>query len=100
MIQLSLSLDDIDYAAASELLLPLLAEQLKKEHALVGGLLGSHAAEALTKSILNGMPQEKKDALLVKAAEAHKAEIAAKLESILREKNINLSIKDIDLYAR
>ena len=98
MIKLEMVVDDIDYEAASDLLLPLLADKTRGDNKLVGNLLGSNAAGGLAKAMLRAMPQEKKDALVAKALQDKKAILAEKAKNMLREKGIYLTIKELDVY--
>ena len=98
MIRLEMIVDDIDYEAVSDLLLPLLADKTKDESRLAGNLLGSNAVGSLARTMLRAMPQEKKDALVVKTLNGKKDLLMEKAEALLREKSIHLSIKELKLY--
>ena len=98
MIKLEMIVDDIDYEAASDLLLPLLADKLKNEHKFAGNLLGSNMTGSFAKTMLRSMPQEKKDALAVKTLNGKKELLEEKAEELLREKNIHLKIKELSVY--
>ena len=98
MIKLEMIVDDIDYKAASELLLPLLADKLREENRFAGNLLASNMTGGLAKTMLRAMPQEKKDALVVKALNGKKELLTEKAEALLREKQIRLRIKELNIY--
>ena len=98
MIKLEMIVDDIDYEAMSDLLLPLLADKTTGDNKLVGSLLGSNAAGSLAKAMLRAMPQEKKDALLAKALQDKKRSLTEKAEALLCEKNISLTIRELNVY--
>lgn len=69
MLELKILIDDIDYNSVTELLVPLLAEKLEKDGK--GGILGNvlagntNMAVSMARTLLNTMPQEKKDELVV-----------------------------------
>lgn len=98
MIKLEMVIDDIDYEAVSDLLLPLLADKTKDECGLAGKLLGSNAAGSFAKTMLRSMPQEKKDSFVAKTMNGKKDMLAEKAEALLREKNIHLKIKELSVY--
>ena len=70
MIELKILVDDIDYNSLTELLVPLLAEKLEKEGkgGILGGVLSGNRgmAVSMARTLLNTMPQAKKDELLQK----------------------------------
>ena len=70
MIELKILVDDIDYNSLTELLVPLLAEKLEKDGkgGILGGVLSGNRnmAVSMARTLLNTMPQAKKDELLQK----------------------------------
>ena len=69
MLELKILIDDVDYNSLTELLVPLLAEKLEKDGrgGILGGILAGNQdmAVGMARTLLNTMPQEKKDELVV-----------------------------------
>lgn len=69
MIELKILIDEIDYDSVADFLVPLLVEKLKKEDrtGLFGSVLSGNSAMAsnMARGLLEKLPQEKKDELVV-----------------------------------
>ena len=67
MIELKILLDEVDYRSLSEVLIPALAESMAKDGGVLGGMLSQNKelAASMARTVLDKMPQEKKDELLV-----------------------------------
>ena len=67
MIELKILLDEVDYRSLSEVLIPALAESMAKDGGVLGGMLSQNRelAASMARTVLDKMPQEKKDELLV-----------------------------------
>lgn len=98
MIELTFKIDDIDYDAAAELLLPMLTEQMANSdnpmlHRLFTGR--QRLSVSAAKSFLKVMPQEKKDELMAKYLNTNKSRISKNLIQLAAKYNVYLKIKDI-----
>ena len=98
MIELTVKIDDVDYASLAELLLPALEKEAESADMLWAKLLllGKGMSVSAAQSILKRMPQEKKDALAVKYINSNSVEIARKLEMTAAKNGFSLSIREID----
>ena len=69
MIELKILIDEIDYDSVADFLVPLLVEKRKKEDrtGLFGSVLSGNSAMAsnMARGLLEKLPQEKKDELVV-----------------------------------
>ena len=72
MIELKILLDEVDYRSLSEVLIPALAESMAKDGGVLGGMLSQNKelAASMARTVLDKMPQEKKDELLVQLRRA------------------------------
>ena len=95
MLELKILIDDIDYNSVTELLVPLLAEKLEKDGK--GGILGNvlagntNMAVSMARTLLNTMPQEKKDELVVQLVTKNRDKLLQKA----RESHVPLSQQEV-----
>jgi len=75
MIELKILLDEVDYRSLSEVLIPALAESMAKDGGVLGGMLSQNKelAASMARTVLDKMPQEKKDELLVQLLDSRHA---------------------------
>lgn len=95
MIELTITLDHIDYNDLARLLLPMLEDKLSGE-GLAGRLLLDPArTQALVKELLNRMSQKQKDELLVKYVNQNSSKAIGKLEDIAEKNGVTLRLSGI-----
>ena len=87
MIELKILLDEVDYRSLSEVLIPALAESIAKDGGVLGGMLSQNKelAASMARTVLDKMPQEKKDELLVQLLNRNRDKL---LEKYAHFKNV------------
>lgn len=99
MLELKILIDDIDYNSVTELLVPLLAEKLEKDGK--GGILGNvlagntNMAVSMARTLLNTMPQEKKDELVVHLVTKNRDKLLQKGGELAAKNGVRLRLCDI-----
>lgn len=99
MLELKILIDDIDYNSVTELLVPLLAEKLEKDGK--GGILGNvlvgntNMAVSMARTLLNTMPQEKKDELVVQLVTKNRDKLLQKGRELAAKNGVRLQLCDI-----
>ena len=99
MLELKILIDDIDYNSVTELLVPLLAEKLEKDGN--GGILGNvlagntNMAVSMARTLLNTMPQEKKDELVVQLVTKNRDKLLQKGGELAAKNGVRLRLCDI-----
>ena len=95
MLELKILIDDVDYNSLTELLVPLLAEKLEKDGR--GGILGGILAMAvgMARTLLNTMPQEKKDELVVQLLTRNRDKLLQKGRELAAKNGVRLQLCDI-----
>ena len=87
------------HASGSELLVPLLAEKLEKDGK--GGILGNvlagntNMAVSMARTLLNTMPQEKKDELVVQLVTKNRDKLLQKGGELAAKNGVRLRLCDI-----
>ena len=98
MLELKILIDDIDYNSVTELLVPLLAEKLEKDGK--GGILGNvlagntNMAVSMARTLLNTMPQEKKDELVVQLVTKNRDKLLQKGGELAAKNGVRLRLCD------
>ena len=95
MIQITLTIDELDYAALAERYLPLAGEKLRESGNPLGMLLSNGMGGAMAKSLVAGAPRGVKDKLAVDLLNANAGEIGRKIETAAAEKGVGLSVYSI-----
>ena len=99
MIELKILVDDIDYNSLTELLVPLLAEKLEKygKGGILGGVLSGNRgmAVSMARTLLNTMPQEKKDELVVQLLTRNRDKLLQKGRALAAKNGVRLRLCDI-----
>ena len=99
MLELKILIDDIDYNSVTELLVPLLAEKLEKDGK--GGILGNvlagntNMAVSMARTLLNTMPQEKKDELVVQLVTKNRDKLLQKGRELAARHGVHLQLCDV-----
>ena len=99
MLELKILIDDIDYNSVSELLVPLLAEKLEKDGkgGILGGVLAGNPemAVSMARTLLNSMPQEKKDELVVQLVTKNRDKLLQKGRELAARNGVRLQLCDV-----
>ena len=97
MIELKILLDEVDYRSLSEVLIPALAESMAKDGGVLGGMLSQNKelAASMARTVLDKMPQEKKDELLVQLLNRNRDKLLEKGRTLAAEKGVHLQLCDV-----
>lgn len=99
MIELKILIDEIDYDSVADFLVPLLVEKLKKEDktGLFGSMLSGNSAMAsnMARSLLEKMPQEKKDELVVQLLSKNREKLLETGRNAAAKNGIRLQLCDV-----
>ena len=99
MLELKILIDDVDYNSLTELLVPLLAEKLEKDGrgGILGGILAGNQdmAVGMARTLLNTMPQEKKDELVVQLLTKNRDKLLETGRTAAAKNGIRLQICDV-----
>ena len=99
MLELRILVDDIDYDSIAEYLIPAVAEKLRREEK--GGILGNvlagnpDMAASMARTVLDKMPQEKKDELLVQLLNRNRDKLLEKGRTLAAENGVRLQLCDV-----
>ena len=100
MIEIKMTVDDVDYEEILETLYPLLEERLYKkiENPLLAGLLSKMKGLPMVtiKAMLKTLPQKTKDELVVLCLNYYKENIVRMLTDTLERHGIPLNIQDME----
>ena len=98
MIELKILVDDIDYNSLTELLV-LLAEKLEKDGkgGILGGVLSGNRgmAVSMARTLLNTMPQAKKDELVVQLINKNRDKLLQKGRALAAKNGVRLQLCDV-----
>ena len=105
MIELKILLDEVDYRSLSEVLIPALAESMAKDGSVLGGMLSQnkelaaslikYITSAEARTVLDKMPQEKKDELLVQLLNRNRDKLLEKGRTLAAENGVRLQLCDV-----
>ena len=99
MLELRILVDNIDYDSIAEYLIPAVAEKLRREEK--GGILGNvlagnpDMAASMARTVLDKMPQEKKDELLVQLLNRNRDKLLEKGRTLAAENGVRLQLCDV-----
>ncbi len=102
MIELRILVDEVDYAALSDWLIPMLAESMKDGK---GGILGEvfhknpDLAASMARTVLSKMTDRKKEELLLQLMDKHRESILRAGRSALAEHRTGIHIASFSATA-
>ena len=99
-MEIKINIEDIDYEALADLMMPMLIEHMSNDRDDVVSrlmLLSQGFTEATVKKILARMSQQKKDELLIKLISKNKPKIKEFLMKAAAEQGISLSVTDVEV---
>lgn len=98
-MKITLNINNIDYESIIDKSVPLLKEKAQADNNImlktISGILSMPGD--IPKKMLNALPQETKDELVVYLINSNKVKIAELLQNILANKGIELRIDDIEI---
>ena len=101
MIDVKISVNNVDYEAALDTLLPVLLEHLSKksENAFLASVLSKTkgVSSIAAKAALKALPQDTRDELAVACLNHYKEDIQRLLTVVSKQKGIALQIGEIDI---
>ena len=98
-MEIKINIDDIDYEALADRMMPLLISQLSNDREDVATrlmLLSQGFTESAVKMILSKMPKEKKDQLLVRLINKNKPQIMELIGEMALSQGIRLNVNDVE----
>lgn len=100
MLELKLTVENIDYSGIAELALPVAKEKLSEKGGFAGQLLKKIPKEGMNeafKGILNMIPQEQQDEILIGIINKYEDKIIEILQNAACDKGVNIKIWGIDV---
>lgn len=100
MIEVKVNIQDVDYAAAVEVLMPVLLERLSlSSNPLASALLGktNSLPAAAAKAALEVLPKNVKDELSAACLNHYSTEIAQAISSLAAQKGIYLHVDAVEI---
>ena len=87
----------MDYRSLSEVLIQALAESMAKDGGVLGGMLSQNKelAASMARTVLDKMPQEKKDELLVQLLNRNRDKLLEKGRTLAAENGVRLQLCDV-----
>ena len=96
MIEITLRVDEIDYDALADLLLPALLERVENDSIGRFFIRSPEAGEQMARKLLERMSQEQKDALLTKFLSSNREKGAALLQNMAAQNGVKLRVTDLE----
>ena len=97
MLRLELELNELDYSALAEVLLPLMAEELRRQGNPMAGLLS--ASPEMTKKLLSRLSQGQLDSLAAQAINRNASTMARWGEALAAEQGVRTRIVNVRATA-
>jgi hypothetical protein len=97
MLRLELELNELDYSALAEVLLPLMAEELRQQGNPIAGLLS--ASPEMTKKLLSRLSQGQLDNLAAQAINKNSALMARRAEELGKEQGVGVRVVSVKAKA-
>jgi len=98
-MKITLDINDIDYGALVEVFLPMVHDKLAEKDVTGPAILAKIAGmpPSIAGKMIDMLPQETKDELVVYLINSNKGKIAELLQNTLANKGIELRIDDIEI---
>lgn len=93
MIKVEIEIDDIDYNALIDRYLPVMTEKLRQSNNPIAMLLSNGMPAALAKTVVKGLPQEKKERLTAELFNANSSVLAGQLEEFGRQNDVRFTVR-------
>lgn len=104
MIEIKVSLDNIDYSGIAELVIPIVKDKLSdNDNVIVKKLFDNLPAEGMSKALnmlLKMLSQDKKDELAVSFFEKYKDNIVKTLKQTANDKGIDLDVIELSVEKK
>ncbi len=98
MIEIRAVIDDIDYDALADFLLPILADRLEEKGGFMALLAkNKESLSGFAKQMLSSMSQEKKDEFVLQLLQDKKTLILEKVNDKIEAKGIGVEIVDFEV---
>ncbi len=98
-MKITIELDDIDYGALVEKLLPLMEDKIADKDGISNTILAKFLSmpPSVAKSMINLMPQSKKDEIAVSLLNKHKEKITKKITEAAKDKGFSFKINRFEV---
>lgn len=103
MMEITIKISDVDYAAAVDTLLPALADKLSGSSNPIASLALGKAKElsaGAAKAALNALPQSMKDELAATCLNRYSREVSRIIADIAAQKNIPVKVEGVEVSAQ
>lgn len=97
MLRLELELNELDYTALADLMLPLMAEELKRSGNPMGALLSS--SPAMAKKLLSTLSQSQLDSLAAKVINKNSTAMARRAEAMAAQQGVHARVVSMKATA-
>lgn len=99
MIEIKITLDEIDYSGIAELALPIVKEKLAGSDNFISGLVGKHIPEAALsgtlKCFLKLLTPEQKDEVALSLINKYEDKIVELMQKTASDKGVNIAVKGL-----
>lgn len=99
MLKLEIEIEDLDYLALSDKLIPIASDALKDKDEVISKLVGGKITETTIFMLLSVLSQDKKDGYAAMLINDSKEVIKKALEKKIEETGIEVNIKDINAVS-
>lgn len=100
MLKLELEINELDYKALVEYLLPLMGDQLRGSGNPLGMLLSNGMSAGMAKRILDTVPRQQVDALIADVINSNNTRLAGKIEETAEQNHIGIKVNSIHATAK
>jgi hypothetical protein len=97
MLRLELELNELDYSALADVLLPLMAEELKRQGNPMAALLS--ASPEMAKKLLSHLSQSQMDSIAAQAINRNSSTMARRAEELAREQGVHARVISVRATA-
>jgi hypothetical protein len=99
MIKIELEVEDLDYNALLDQFLPVMIDKLRQTNNPIALLISNGMPAAMAKTILQNLPQEKKDHLTADLINSYHTQLAEQAEEFAKQQNISVKVQTIHAKA-
>lgn len=97
MLRLELELNELDYTALAEVMLPLMAEELKRQGNPMAALLSS--SPEMAKKLLSHLSQSQMDNIAAQAINHNAGTMARRAEELARQQGVHARVVSVRATA-
>lgn len=95
MIELRLTVEEVDYERLLDLYLPQMTEKLRESGSPIGMLLSGGLSATMVRNIVAGMPKASKDSLTAELLNANEGKLREQLEQFAAQQGVAVQVGSI-----